>query len=158
MMQQLGQYVLSLTSAAIICGLLQSLFRDGTTGRLLRICTGIVLSIVALSPLICLRIPDLCLFYDSYISEGNDIATMGEELAEAEKSRCIQREFEAYILDKANALNADITAEVRLNNKYLPVEVRMHGQCTDSARKTLVEMITNDLGIPEEDQKWTEEK
>lgn len=157
-MQQLGQYILSLTSAATICGLLQSLFRDGTTGRLLQILTGIVLSIVALSPFIRLRIPDLSLFYDSFISEGNDIATMGEELAEAEKFRCIQHGFEAYILDKANTLKADIIAEVKLNNKCLPVEVRIYGQCTDSVRKTLVDSITNDLGIPEENQKWTEGK
>lgn len=156
-MQQLGQYVLSLTAVAIICGILLSMFRDGTMRNLLRMLSGIVLTMIALSPLTDLRISDSFLFSESYHSEGKAIATMGEDLAESEKERCIQRQLEAYILDKADALNAQLTAVVKLNEDCLPVEVRLDGECSASVRQTLSAMITNDLGIPEEDQKWTGE-
>ena len=46
----------------------------------------------------------------------------------------------------------------KLDDQDIPVEVRLYGTCTSAVRQTLTAVITNDLGIPEEDQKWTGEK
>jgi hypothetical protein len=118
---------------------------------------GIIMIITVAAPLSRLDISEIYHISDRYLTDGNAIAAMGEDLARVEKLQCIQQRLEAYILDKANALNAPVIPQVKLNPDGLPVEVRLWGQCSDQARKALTAMITNDLGIPEEDQKWTGE-
>ena len=156
-MHQLGQYVLSLSAIAMVCGILMSFFRDGTVKNILRIVCGIIMIIAAISPMSNLDISEVSLISDKYLLDGKAIATMGEDLARNETQQCIQRRLEAYILDKADTLNASITPQVKLNHEGLPVEVWLWGQCSDQTRQDLTAMITNDLGIPEEDQKWTGE-
>ena len=60
-------------------------------------------------------------------------------------------------MDKADALGAGIRPEVKLDEQGIPVEVKLYGTCTSTVRQVLAAVITNDLGIPEEDQKWTGE-
>ena len=155
MMQQMGQYVLSLTSAAILCSVVLSMFRDGTVRRILRIVCAIILTITALSPLTDYKIPALSELSGCYLSEGKAIASMGEDLAGLEKQKCIQHNFEAYILDKANGMGANLKPEVTVDANGFPLKIRLQGQCSERIREKLADMITNDLGIPKEDQKWT---
>lgn len=154
-MQQLGQYVLSLTAAAILCSVVLSMFRDGTVRSILRIVCAIVLAITAISPLMNYKVPDFSRFSGGYLSEGESIASMGVDLAGMEKLKCIKHQLEAYILDKAGEIGADIRPEITVNTDGIPVKVRLYGQCSDHIRQELTDMITNDLGIPKEDQKWT---
>ena len=156
-MQRLGQYALSLVATAMICGILLSFFREGTVKNILRMVCGIMMITAASTALRDLDISELTVISERFYTEGKTIAAMGEDLARDEKLQCIQQRLEAYILDKANALNAPVIPQVKLNPDGLPVEVRLWGQCSDQARKALTAMITNDLGIPEEDQKWTGE-
>ena len=155
MMQQLGRYVLSLTAATILCSVVLSMFRDGTVRRILRIVCAIILTITALSPLTDYKIPDFSELSGCYLSEGKVIASMGEDLAGLEKRKCIQLQLEAYILDKANGMGANLRPEVTVDANGFPVEIRLQGQCSERIRQELTDMITNDLGIPKEDQKWT---
>ena len=156
-MHQLGQYILSLTATAMLCGITISFFREGILKYTLQMICGIIMTIAVISPLSDLNISDVSVISDSYLIEGKTIAAMGVDLAQNEKEQCIQQRLEAYILDKADALNASVTPQVTLDNSGFPVEVRLWGQCSDQARQALTAMITNDLGIPEEDQKWTGE-
>ena len=157
-MQQLGQHIFTITAVSVICGMLLSLLREGTMHRLLRMICGIILTIMTISPLRAVSFSDFDLFPQSYLPEGKTIAAFGNDLAGEERRRCIQHQLEAYILDKANALDAAIRPVVELDDQDIPVEVRLYGTCTSAVRQTLTAVITNDLGIPEEDQKWTGEK
>ena len=154
-MQQLGQYVLSLTVTAILCSVVLSMFRDGTVRSILRIVCAMILTITTLSPLTDYKIPDFSGLSGCYLSEGKAIAAIGEDLAGVEKRKCIQHQLEAYILDKANGMGANIRPEVTVDANGVPVEIRLQGQCSDRNRQLLETAITNDLGIPKEDQKWT---
>lgn len=155
MMQQLGRYVFSLTAAALLCGVVLSMFRDGTVRSILRIVCTVILTITALVPLTDYKISDFSGFSDHYLSDGKAIAAMGEDLARVEKGKCIQHQLEAYILDKASGMGADIKPDVTVDANGVPVKIRLRGQCSDRIRQELTDMITNDLGIPKEDQKWT---
>ena len=156
-MERLGEYVLSLTATAMICCVVLSLFQEGSLRNLLRMVCGVILTLSALSPLTELTFPDLSTFSDSYWEDGEAISAMGTDMAAEQTSERIQRQLEAYILDKAAALDAEIRPVMELNEQGIPVSVRICGSCSDSVRRSLTAVITNDLGIPEEDQEWTGE-
>lgn len=62
----------------------------------------------------------------------------------------------AYILDKAEALGADVTVEVMLDDSQIPVPcgVRIRGNISPYLREKLGSLIERDLGIPTEAQQW----
>ena len=76
-------------------------------------------------------------------------------MAGLEKRKCIQHQLEAYILDKAIAMGADIRPEVTVDADGVPLEIWLQGQCSERIRQELSDMITNDLGVLKEDLKWT---
>ena len=149
------QYILSVTVVCILSGVLLSLFREGTVMQLLRMVCGILLIITAIGPLSGKTIPEILTVPDHWLPDGEAAAAMGADLARRETRRCIQQRLEAYILDKAQALGADITPTVELDAENYPESIELEGDCSEDIRQTLSSVITNDLGIPEEDQKWT---
>lgn len=154
-MQQLGAYVVSLTAAAMISGILLSLFPDGPVRGMLKLVCGVFLTVTALSPLIKINQPDLSGFVFDYMSEGESAAALGEDMAQDETLELIKFGLEAYILDKAASLDASVTPEVGLDESGVPVSVRMTGAVSDAARLELEALIAKDLGIPKEDQQWS---
>jgi hypothetical protein len=66
---------------------------------------------------------------------------------------------EAYILDKASALELTISAAVtcRVEDTYpVPWSVRLEGSPTEQQKVALTETIRQELGIPEERQEWVQ--
>ena len=156
-MQQLGQYVVTLTAAAMICGILLSLFSDGSVRSQLQLICGVFLTVTALAPMTRISLPDLTDFSQSYLWEGKSLAVAGENSAREELLGRIKQSTETYILDKAASMGAAIRPEVELDAEGNPVSVCLQGDCSAIQRQQLRAAITNDLGIPEEDQKWTGE-
>lgn len=156
-MQQLGQYVVTLTASAMITGILLAMLPEGPQRKLLRLTCGIFLTVTALLPLPGLELPDLNLFTEAYNQEGEAMAAMGEEAARAEQNERIKQAMKTYILDKAAMLDTALHPELWMNPDGTPSGVLLTGQWTDQARQQLADIITKDLGIPEEDQQWTQE-
>lgn len=154
-MQQLGQYVVSLTAAALISGILLSLFPDGTMRTLLRLICGTALAVTALAPLTDLELPDFDSMMQDYMPEAQAASDLGEAMALAEQQELIKLGLEAYILDKAEAAGCQVLPTITLDAQGTPVSVILTGSVTEAQRQQLEEAITNDLGIPKEDQQWT---
>ena len=66
------------------------------------------------------------------------------------KSTC-----EAYILNKATELGADIHVSVSVNSQHIPFAARIMGEVTSDVRKQLEQILETDLGITKENQSWT---
>lgn len=153
-MQALGRYVLTLTTSAMICGILLSLLPKGRTRTILQAVCGIFLAASALSPVLDLSIPDVSALPSEYLLVGEAFAQTGEEEARRETHQRIKQSLEAYILDKAEAYQAQITADVTLTPDGLPESVTYTGAPSDEIRQLLENMVTEDLGIPKENQRW----
>lgn len=153
-MRALGEYVVSLTAAAMVSGLLLALVREGTAKNILRLVCGVVLTVTALTPMVRGNLPDISFFETDWLTLGEAAAASGEEMALDAKTSFIKEGLEAYILDKASAFGADLRAEVTLDADGLPVSVALTGTVSTDARLALEAIITEDLGIPKEDQKW----
>lgn len=89
-----------------------------------------------------------------YMDDAEDAAAMGENLARDSMADIIKEETEAYILDKAADLHANLRVEVTIGEDNLPAAVTISGEASPYARRQIQAMIANDLGISKENQKW----
>lgn len=157
-MHQLAQYIMTLTALSMIIGIILSFFQEGTIYKTIKIIAGVILTIAAISPLAGISLPDLRDLWDLHNVTGEHLIANGKILAEEAKEIYIQQHLESYISDKASVFDADITPEIMLNENGIPVGVELHGSYTAQVKQAITDMITNDLGIPEEDLKWTGKK
>lgn len=156
-MDGLRQYVISVTTAALICGIVSGLVKKGGAGELIRMLCGLMLAIVVLRPIGSLH-PEAFgfgLFPSSW--EGESMAAQGEKIARQSMTDIIKSRTEAYILDKAAALEVSLAAKVTLSEDDIPVPVgvTLSGNLSPYARSQLTDVIAKDLGIPKENQLWT---
>lgn len=156
-METLGQYVLSVSTAAILCGLVLSMISKGCYHSILRLICGVFLALLVVQPITKFD-PDriLSLFNREMESDAEAAAALGEDLSRDSMSAYIKRETEAYILDKAHALGVTVEAEVTLGKDDLPVPVSavIRGDVPEAMRRKLEQLITDDLGIAKENLQW----
>jgi len=154
-MEGLRQYIVGVTAAAMLCGAALSLCPEGSAKELLRLLGGMVLILCLLRPLtggmVSLEIPGL----DP--GQGEWIAAEGEKEAREALADIIKSKTEAYILDKAAALEASVEVEVTLDqgSPPLPQDVVIRGGVSPYARGRLERILSSELGITKEHQQWT---
>ena len=69
----------------------------------------------------------------------------------------IREKTQAYIWDKAMQLNTELSVQVTLQEDAgfpYPCHVVLCGSVAPAVQKQLSRMITEDLGIPPEEQEW----
>ena len=148
-------YILSLISAAMITAIICSFFpkKSGTSG-VIRLISGLFLSFVAINPLVDLDFSGLERYLDTFSLEASTIADSGKNLALDAEGDIIKASVQAYILDKAETLGANITAEVMLDPNNIPISVELEGKLSPYAKARITGIIADDLGITKEHQIW----
>ena len=155
-MEALGQYVISLTAMVLISSILLSMIKNTAIGTIVRLICGISFITIAISPLVRFKISDFSSIFDVHINFEEAAVRQGIDMMEDDRNMLIRNELEAYILEKASAMDCYIVPEVQLNRDGLPTSVRITGNISEKNRREIVKWITNDLGIPEVDQIWNE--
>lgn len=156
-MQKVGTYLVSVCACGIFCGILKSLLpQKNAAGRILRMVCGVFLVFTAVRPLTDIRLDTLNLATGYLLTEGEALSQDGKNMASDALADIIKEQTEAYILDKARSLNAQITVEVNvMGDPPSPVSVSIHGSIQPYAKSTLSSAIAEELGIAKEDQIWT---
>lgn len=135
---------------------MKELAGKGAMGNLVKYLAGIFMALTILSPLVRLELPDLTRWMTTFQSEGREAAAAGAEMAEEASRELIKARLEAYILDKAASLGADVTAGVKLDDLGIPESVMIRGKVPAAVKARLAWMLREDLGIGEEGQHWIE--
>ena len=154
-MSRLGDYVLSVITAAVIVAILCSFFTNkGGTFPVVKVVGGLFLTFVVISPLVKLDFSGIIEYLDGFTSEGVEAASIGENLArEGERDIIISR-VQAYILDKADSYGAQLNVEVILDQDNIPVSVELNGNISPYAKAQMADILAEDLGITKEHQIW----
>lgn len=158
-MEQLGKYILSVTAAAAVTGILSGLSDPKSgIGALLKLIGGLFLAFTVISPVAKLDFESLTAFAESYSSEAAAAAAVGENIRSDAVADIIKSRLEAYILDKAGMYQAELTVEVVLSqeDESVPEGVTLRGSVSPYVKGQLQRMIEEDLGIPKENQEWIE--
>lgn len=156
--ESIRNYLLSVVAAAVICGIVKRLLGDkGTQGAVAKLLTGIFLALTVVSPLAKVEIGRLADTAEDYRADGLAAAALGEEMTRQTLAESIKAQSEAYILDKAAALEVTLTVQVEVSDEEIPVpyRVRLAGKVSPYAKNKLSGIITEDLGIERERQIWT---
>lgn len=157
-MNGVAEYLLTVTSAAVVCSIAKSMAGSkSTAGKITKIVSGVFLTVTLLSPVMNFPLDDVTDFFEDYRSLASEAAASGTEMAAAAMGDIIKEETEAYILDKAVKMDLDITVEVTLcdSDPPAPYQVIITGTVSPYKKNVLSQLIIDDLGIPRENQQWT---
>lgn len=159
-MAEIRQYALSVTAAAIFCGILSGLLSDGKRKALLQLIFGVFLTIAVIKPFTKMDFSGIMEFPASFSDIAETAVADGENMAAKAAGEIIKEETEAYILDKAAELDAQIHAEIILSedNPPVPIAVKLYGEPAPYIRRQLQVLLQSELGISKENQQWSGEQ
>lgn len=156
-MQSIGAYLLSVSGAAILCGLADRFLGKSGASSVAKLLTGLFLTLTILSPLKNLSTDSLRDFSVDISISAQDAVARGKETTQKAMADIIKEQTQAYILHRASALQADVSVTVEVSDDTIPVPigVRIIGSITPSAQARLAAMLEQELGISKENQQWT---
>ena len=158
-MNSVGAYILRLTAAAVICGLISGIVgTKGALASIVKLMTGLFLCFSVISPFLKMNVTSFTGYLEDLQVNGDEIVMEGESAVKKELETIIKSKTEAYILDKAASYGAELAVEVSVDSTETPVPnaVRVSGVISPYGKKQLQQIIANDLGIALEAQVWTE--
>ena len=156
--EDIRSYLLSLLAAAMICAIVNRLIGDkGVSAVLTKLITGLFLAFMLVRPVVDLDLTGLADITIRYETNALRAVEEGENRTRNALTQFITQQTQAYILDKAQALDADLKVEVTLSDDDIPVpvKVRLSGKASPYAKGRLQAIISEDLGIVKENQVWT---
>ena len=155
-MDSIRQYILSVICITIACGVVQQLLAGSQHYGIMRIITGLMVTISVLHPFLNLNDFSFDLCFDQITSDGAWIAEEGERMAADMVADIIRESTAAYISDKASVLGASVNVEVELDNDMVsrPSRVTVIGNLSPYVKKQLSTYIQKELGISEDAQIW----
>lgn len=154
-MDAIRQYLLTVISAAVFCGVLEAIPVKKSGGETLRkLACGVFLAATVVAPLTKLHLSDWISDETAWRQDGMAVTAEAVEAAEAQRNSIIKSSAEAYILDKAAALEVSLTAEVTIGADGTPEEVTLSGRASPYAKQVLSNTISADLAIAKEHQQW----
>ena len=149
-------YLFRIIIAAVLVSILSSFFyKKGSGGSVMSVVCGLALAISAFKPLLNVRLSDFSYsFYDKYVVEA--AVAEGEEQADRAYREYIQKTTEAYILNKAEELGAELTVTVALSQDPAakPERITLSGAVSPYGKNFLKKYIFENIGIDEENQIW----
>lgn len=156
-MESIQKYLLSIIVSAMISGLLVRFVKKDTAyGSMLRLLASLFVVITVVSPWTNFNFENISFYWKEFDMDASDQVAIGQEFATESLQKIIKEQSESYILDKANALGADLRVNITISqaNPPVPVSVQLEGNLSPYAKKQLKQIIAKDLGIPEGEQAW----
>ena len=156
-MKTIGEYLLCVLAGALICGIILELVgKNNASGPLIRLLCGVFMILCVVSPLLNIRLSSLTDFTDEIREQADAVSSDGKMMAQEEYRAVITQRTQAYILDKAVSLGADVTVEVTLGEDDLaaPHAVTIRGRISPYAKGLLSSWLASDLGVATEEQTW----
>ena len=146
-----------MTAAALLLGILQTIAgKKETQAVLLQLIGGLFLTFTVISPIVNIEADEILDLPWDFTLQGSTIAEQGQSYSRNQLRRIIKDRTEAYILDKALTLQAQLQVEVMLSQDEVPVptSVRLQGSVSPYARNVLQQWLQDDMAIPKEHQIW----
>lgn len=158
-MVMLGRYIFSVTTAAIIFSILQSLLhKNSAAAMLVRLIGGLFLTFTVIAPVIDFDLDSILEQSWAYTSHAEDIAAAGQTIAAEQRSQRIKEQCETYIIDKAMSYQTQLDVDITLTNDEMPLPsaVLLKGNISPYVKSIIATWIQDEMGIPEDHQIWSE--
>ena len=156
-MSAIGALILKIACAGIICAILRQIVgKEGFLSGTITFITGLYMLITVAGGIFTLPDTGFDMFFTQISDQADALTQQGNEQGKNTLSEIISQRFQAYILDKAHRLGAELTVEVVLSDDQIPVprRVRLTGSISPYNKGLLSDWIDEQLGIGREDQVW----
>ena len=156
-MEGVREYLLAVTAAAVLCGIIRCLAgENGALASISKMLCGLFLTTVVISPVAKVNIQDISQVALDMLVEGQQAAQEGEISYDQTIRQIITDETRAYIMDKARAYGAEIQVEITLSegDPPIPESCVISGAVSPYVKQQLTKMLIADLNIPEDNQIW----
>ena len=157
MTDSLHKALMCILMAAIFCSVIKCFHnKSSVSTSLIKTLCGIFMTTTILSTLLNFNFSSISDNIDAFSVDAENATQAGTLLYDTSIHDCIKQQTEAYILDKAASIKADISVEVTLSdgNPPVPCSVVLDGQVSPFAKSKLTKLISDDLGISKENQIW----
>ena len=155
--ENIRQYIFTLICMAILCGLVPEFFENNSLQKkLLKFAAGLLMMIVAVTPLTGKERLNINWMSADLTQEAQAALSSGQEQADGMIQQIIIQRTQAYILDKATSMGAELSVEVHLSDAELPApeSVVLTGAVSPYAKKQLSKILVSDLSISEDKLQW----
>lgn len=153
-METLQQYLFSIICTALLCGILSSLTQKGIIKSILSLLCGCILTVSVIRQLGSIQWESIWETTFPYKDQAKEATAIGTEMAYDATAAIIKEKTEAYILEKADSLNAELTVMVTVSTENIPESAFLEGEISPNVRKKLEAILETDLGITKENQIW----
>ena len=157
-MEDMKQYILTIVSVAVLSSVLLKLLNDKSSAyKLIKLMCGIIMVLTIVSPWTKVTIDDYLEGFEWVKRDAAAVQEEGEILVQQKLKESITERTEAYILDKAALLGADISVSITCTTSDvpIPISVELSGNASPYAKSRLRQILSSDVGIPEDKQIWT---
>jgi len=161
-MDFMRNWILSVTVSAMIIAIAESMMPPGTVKKVARLTGGLVLMLGILQPIVRMDYEDLFIAANGLphisVEEKETQQAGNEEILKT----IIEEELSAYVLDKAKQMGCSCQVEFRCvpgeGGTPMPEAVTVRGLLTPQQRRTMETILTEDLGIPKDQQTYINEE
>ena len=158
-MAALGRYIFSVSTAAILFSIIQTML-EGKHGTavLVRLLGGLFLTFTVIAPVSDIDLRSIFETHLEFASSGSSIAASGVDTVENHFREIIRQQSESYILDKAMSYQTPMDVEVMLSHDDIPVpsSVILKGSASPYVKQVMEVWLQEEMGISRENQQWTE--
>ena len=143
--------------AVIISALsVQLLGRNSSYAPLIKLITGIFLTITILTPVNKITISEIYDYFTQFETASKSYITDGIRWSNEQTYSYIKEHAESYVLDKASSLGLSLSADIELSESQpsIPIAIRLYGDANPYQKQRLQQFIEDDLGIKTEAQTW----
>lgn len=149
------EYILRIIIASMLCSALANLMSKGKAQAIFKMVCGMFLLVIMIRPLTNLSPVELENVFLDFKNNASECVSYGEQLAKVQAAEYIKTKSEAYILNKAAMLGADIRIEIQLDESNIPCSARVMGEPSAMIQDSISQIIETDLGITKERQEWS---
>ena len=157
-MELVREYLMTVIIAVIISALsIQLLGKNSSYTPIIRLITGIFLTITILTPIAKIKISEIYDYYAHFENASKPFIADGITWSNEQTSVYIKEHAESYVLDKATSLGLSLSADIELSESQpsIPVAIKLHGDANPYQKQRLQQFIEDDLGIKTEAQTWS---
>ena len=158
-MELLRSWVMYVTGAAILASICMNIVPKGRSGKAVKLVCGMVTLLCLAYPLTSGGIDEL----EGFEFARSEITAFEERSKETElvvTRLVIEREYEAYILDKGEDLEVEISSadvSVRWSDEgyWYPVKAEINADLQNAEQLKLTQIISEELGIDPNNIYWS---
>lgn len=155
----MGSVIRQLCFISLLCGFLLSICPEGNIKQIAGILSSVILILTVLTPLKAFDFDIYAEKLAEYTEKEKALSERSTEMSERLNRLVIEREYAAYIQDKAEEKGIEVKeAEVQVQwsseGCWVPYSAEIYSNAANPLKYEMIQLIEADLGIPEERQRW----